>query len=42
MKQIKGVKLIQGIELAFGSCLTEAINMKPEEVSMQIKEAIIR
>ncbi|XP_053087803.1 protein Mpv17 isoform X2 [Pangasianodon hypophthalmus] len=42
MKQIKGLELISGIELAFGSCSTGATNMKSKEISMQVKEAIIR
>ena len=39
MNQIKGLELISGIELAFGSYLTGAINMKSKEISMQVKEA---
>ena len=42
MKQIKDLELISGVELAFGSCLTGAINMKSKDTLIQVKEAIIR
>ncbi len=34
--------MIWGIKLAFGSCLTGATNMKSKEISMKVKEAIIK
>ena len=34
---IKGLELISSVELAFGSCLTGAINMKSQEISTQVK-----
>ena len=41
MKQIKGLVLISGVELAFGSCLTGVVNMWSKE-SIWVMEAIIR
>ena len=41
MKQIKCLELISCFILAFGSCLTEAINMKSKGISVQGKEASI-
>ena len=40
MMQIKGIILV--VQLAFGSSLTAAINANFKELSMQVKEAIIR
>ena len=42
LKQIKGLELISAVELAFGSSLTGAISMKSKEISMRVKETIIR
>lgn len=42
MKQLKGQELIKGTDLAFGSCLTGATNIKSNEILMQVDEAIIR
>ena len=42
MKQIKVLELISGVEFEFSSCLTDAINLKCRDMSMQVKEATIR
>lgn len=42
IKKTKGLKLILGIELAFGSCLTQATTIKSKEIPIQVKEVIIR
>lgn len=40
VKKIKGWELIQAVLLTFGSCLTEPINMKSQDILMQVKEAM--
>ena len=42
MKQIKGLELISGSELLFGSCETGAVNMSSKEITVQVKKAISR
>ena len=41
MKPTKGLKLISGVELAFGSCLTKTSKKKSKEISLQVNGAII-
>ena len=41
-KDIKGLELFSGVELAFSSCLTGVNNMKSKEISVQLKEAVVR
>ena len=42
MEQFKSLEVISGAELTFGRCLTGADNMKANETSLQVKEAMIR
>ena len=42
IKQIKVLELVLTVELAFGSCLTEATSMKSKDILIQGKETFIR
>ena len=42
IKQVKSLKLISGVKLLFGSCLTGTIDINYEDIPMQVKKAIVQ
>ena len=40
MKQIKGLELISGVELTFGSCFIGTINMRSKEISKERRPSL--